>query len=119
MKPLKISEFHLKEGNFKRNNKSYRVIDLIEAAKDLDVFELPLCGVDIGVSPWGSQDIKSFVYHMKRVNDSNLDYPVILDDEGYICDGWHRVTKAILEGEVTIKVKRLIVMPEPESETKE
>lgn len=119
MKPLKISEFHLRENSFKRNNKSYRVVDLIEAAKDLDVFDLPICGIDIAVAPWGNQNIRSFVYHMERVNNANLDYPVILDNEGYICDGWHRVSKAMLLGKITIKAKRLIVMPEPESETKE
>ena len=53
-----------------------------------------------------------FLYHLKRVNDTNLDYPVILDDEGVICDGWHRVAKAYLEGRPTVKAIRLLEMPD-------
>ena len=42
----------------------------------------------------------SFVYHCKRVKDCNLEYPIILDDFGQICDGWHRIAKAVLEGNI-------------------
>lgn len=113
MKPLKISDFNLRENHFTRNDKSYRVVDIIEIAKNLPIFEMPLCGIDISAKPWGDSTIKNFVYHMKRVDQASLDYPIILDDEGYICDGWHRVTRAILKGDITIKCKRLITMPEP------
>ncbi len=35
---------------------------------------------------------------MKRVLNTDLNYPIILNEEGFIMDGWHRVTKALLEG---------------------
>ena len=113
MNKLKISSFNIRESNFCKNDKCYRVVDIIEAAKDLEAFDLPLCGLDIGVRPWGDMTIKNFIYHMARIERASMDHPVILDDEGYICDGWHRVSKAILAGEKTIKAKRLTFMPEP------
>lgn len=111
---VKIEDFNYRENTYSSNGKIYRATDIIELAKDLEEFDLPLCGIDIGLYPWGDPSIKSFIYHVKRSNDSDLSYPIILDDTGYICDGWHRVVKAILEGREYIKAKRLNVMPDPE-----
>ncbi len=111
--PLKIEEFNFRENTFTSKGREYRVPDLIEAAKDLPEFDLPLCGIDLGVQPWGDLTIKSFVYHMSRVNNASLDYAIILNDEGYPCDGWHRISKAIIEGRSTIRAKRIVIMPEP------
>ncbi len=112
MERVRISTFSIKENNYVRDGKEYRAVDLIKLSKDLPVFGLPLIGIDISISPW-KNDIKSFVYHAKRIEEAELKYPVILDDTGFICDGWHRVCKAILKGDDTIKAVRLEVMPEP------
>lgn len=113
MDAVKISDFSYKENSYTRNNLSYRVVDLIEAAKSLKTFNLPLQGIDLSIYPWGRACINNFVYEMKRVQNADLSFPIILDNEGFICDGWHRVAKAILEGRKIIKAKRLEVMPEP------
>ena len=34
---------------------------------------------------------------MKRVQAADLQYPVIMDGDGFVMDGWHRIMKAILE----------------------
>ena len=47
------------------------------------------------------------------MNQADLKYPIILDDTGFICDGWHRLLKSIVEGKDTIKAIRLKVMPDP------
>lgn len=46
----------------------------------------------------------------------NKKLPIILDDLGYITDGWHRVAKAILEGKETIKAVRIQNMPAPDGQ---
>jgi len=48
---------------------------------------------------------------MKRVQNTDLKYPIILDVKGVVADGYHRVAKAILEGKSTIKAYRLKQMP--------
>ncbi|MFA0814017.1 hypothetical protein [Microbulbifer epialgicus] len=113
---LKISEFHVFKNYYHDGKKSYRVEDLIELAKDQEAFDLPLAGIPIGDNPWDGSTIKSFVYHVTRVNNADLSYPIILDVEGHIADGWHRVCKAILEGRKYIKAVRLTVMPDPISD---
>ncbi len=39
----------------------------------------------------------SFLEHLKRVLDADLSYPVIMDDDGNVLDGIHRICKALLE----------------------
>jgi hypothetical protein len=111
--PVKLWAFSTDSHNYVCMDKEYSFSDLIEASKDLESFDLPLQGVFIGNNPWGEMSIKSFAYHVQRTNDADLSYPIILDTEGYICDGWHRVVKAILKGDTMIKAVRLEVMPEP------
>lgn len=113
LKPVKIGSFTTDAHNYVCEGKQYPVKDLIEVSKKLPVFEIPLQGLYLGGNPWGNFTIQNFVFHMSRVNDADLSYPVILDTEGYVCDGWHRVSKAILEGKTTIKAVRLETMPEP------
>ena len=44
--------------------------------------------------------------HMKAVRDCDLDYPIIMDEDGDVMDGRHRIMKAILEDQKTIKAVR-------------
>lgn len=111
--PVKLSTFHVRESNYSSNGKQYRVSDLISMAATLEAFEVPLNSIYIGAWPWSNPTIKNFCYHVRRVQKTGMEHPVILDDEGYVCDGWHRVAKAIIEGQATIMAVRLEIMPEP------
>ena len=55
------------------------------------------------------------LYHIKRIEKADLNYPILLDPDGCIIDGWHRIAKAVLNEDLTIKAKRLQIMPEPDS----
>ena len=83
--------------------------------KEYPVFDLPLAGIDLSYSPWTSlSNVKQIANHFKRVQSANLDYPVIIDDHGYIADGWHRIVKALVDGKSTIKAIRIQEMPQPD-----
>jgi ParB-like chromosome segregation protein Spo0J len=49
--------------------------------------------------------------HVRRVQETSFEHPVIMDPSGFIVDGWHRVTKALLEGRDTIPAVRFKEMP--------
>ena len=51
--------------------------------------------------------------HMKSVNSANLKYPIILDEDGEVMDGRHRIMKAMLENKKTIKAVRFNENPSP------
>lgn len=105
------------DSHFTRNDGySWSALTLIEAAKDYEPFDLPLAGIDISVGVWSGVDtIKGFTEHVKRVKDTDLKYPIILDDRGVICDGWHRIVKALILGKTYIKAIRLQQMPSYDS----
>jgi hypothetical protein len=53
------------------------------------------------------------VMHMRAVNDADLDKPIILDEDGELMDGRHRLMKAMLIGNETIKAVRFDENPSP------
>jgi len=99
---------------------TYDIPTLIQFAKEkkYKVFDLPLISLGLDWNPFDYNNILDFIKHVKRVNESDLKYPILIDDLGIICDGWHRVVKAILEGKKYIKAIRLEEMPHPSSEEK-
>lgn len=113
MNELGLEKFRVETNKFHAKGRVYNVTDIIELAKNLEPFDLILKGIDLSISPWGELDIKRYSEHMIRVNEAYMKYPIILDDSGFICDGWHRVVKAIVNGHRSIKAVRLTVMPDP------
>lgn len=85
----------------------YSVARIIDEAKDLEAFDCPLASLDLSYRIWRDSDIIEMAEHVKRVNESGLDNPIILDWSGAIADGRHRVIKALVEGKSTIKAVRL------------
>lgn len=75
------------------------------------VFDLPLVGIDLSYLPFSVKTLDEFIYQSNRVKNTNLEYPIILDSTGKVCDGYHRICKAILEGRPTIKAIRIEQMP--------
>ena len=61
----------------------------------------------------GKLTLREMVMHMKAVQDANLRYPIILDEDGEIMDGRHRIMKALLLGKKTIKAVRFDENPTP------
>lgn len=120
MPKVKINPMPLHENRYTRDDNSWDVVSLIEYVKDkkYEVFDLPLAGIDLGFMPFDVKDIKQFIFQVERLNKTNLDYPILLDDSGFVCDGWHRVAKAILEGRETIKAIRIEQMPEASNSLK-
>ena len=55
--------------------------------------------------------LRELADHMQAVLDADLSYPIILDEDGEIMDGRHRLMKAILNRESTIKAVRFDVNP--------
>ena len=58
--------------------------------------------------------VRSVVEHMRLIEAADFDHPILLDQQGRIFDGMHRVAKAHLEGRRTIAARRFAVDPEPD-----
>jgi len=57
--------------------------------------------------------LRELIAHMKAVEAADLSYPIILDEDGDLMDGRHRLMKAIMQGHATIKAVRFDENPSP------
>jgi hypothetical protein len=92
---------------------------LIAVADALPEEAVPLTEiVEIETSYWFDHGyeptVRAVVQHMQLVNGADLSYAIILDPDGRVMDGMHRVAKALLLGHSTIAAKRLPALPEPD-----
>ena len=91
---------------------SWSVARLFELSRDLPIMEIPLDHINMYYT-YEKLTLREMVMHMKAVNDADLSMPIILDEDGEIMDGRHRLMKAILIGELTIKAVRFDENPSP------
>lgn len=104
---------------FNDDGKRWFVSRLIDKAKELPVQTMPMSALNIYHLAPNIENMKSFVSHVRAVLDADLSYPIILDEEGYVMDGRHRIAKALLEGKETISFVRFDETPCPDFEEKE
>lgn len=91
---------------------SWDVPRLHELSRKLPVMEVPLNHLNLYYT-YEKLTLRQMVMHMRAVNDADLDYPIILDEDGELLDGRHRIMKALLTGAETIKAVRFDENPSP------
>jgi len=111
---VNIDQFFVRDNTCSSGKKVWESSTLFAAAKGLEPYDLQLSAIDLSTQFATANTVALFLYQMKRVQESNLDYPIIQAPDGWIMDGLHRIVKAILQGETTIKAVRLPVLPEPD-----
>lgn len=91
---------------------SWDVPRLFALSKDLKVMDVPLDHLNV-YCVYEKLTLREMVMHMNAVNSADLNMPIILDEDGEIMDGRHRIMKAMLNGEETIKAVRFDENPSP------
>lgn len=89
---------------------------LFELARDLPVMDVPLDHVHLFYT-YEKLTLREMVMHMKAVQDADLSKPIILDEDGEVMDGRHRLMKAMLLGVPSIKAVRFDENPSPDKVT--
>lgn len=95
------------------NGRVYSVLDLIHYSRSLPVQDMPLVCMDVSNIYPGISSTTEYLSHIRSVQEADLRYPILLDPEGAILDGRHRVAKALLAGRTHVKFRRFTVMPDP------
>lgn len=90
----------------------WSIARLITLSKNLKVMKVPLEHLNMYYI-YEDLTLRDMVMHINAINDANLKYPIILDEDGVLMDGRHRIMKALLLGKKTIKVVRFDVNPDP------
>lgn len=58
--------------------------------------------------------VRRVVEHVRLVREVDPAFPIILGADGRVMDGMHRVARALLDGETTVRAVRFEVDPEPD-----
>lgn len=98
---------------------TWQVARLWDLARDLPIVEVSLDTLaEADRNPWFGDSmpptVRHVVSHCRRMLDADLSVPVILNADGRIMDGVHRLARAMLEGHETIKAVRFAEMPPPD-----
>ena len=93
-------------------NNHWSVARLFELAKNLEVMVVPLRHLNI-YHKYKNLTLREITAHMQAVNAADLKYPIILDEDGDLMDGRHRIMKCLLNSIPTIKVVRFDTNPSP------
>jgi hypothetical protein len=93
-------------------NLEWSVARLFELSKNLEVMDIPLKHINMYYR-YEKLSLRQLAGHVVAVNEADLKYPIILDEDGELMDGRHRLIKAIITGEDTIKAVRFDINPAP------
>ena len=87
-------------------------------SRELSTFEIDISSIkELDKDCWFGEKkptLREIARHCKKINDASLKYPIILNADGSLMDGGHRLCKAILQGRKTIKAVQFTSMPEPD-----
>ena len=90
----------------------WSVARLFELSKSLPVMDVNIDHLNVYYK-YTNLTLREMVMHIKAVNDADLKRPIILDEDGELMDGRHRIMKALLTGKETIKAVRFNENPIP------
>ena len=113
---VEIETLTFEASRYVRGKNIWMATTLAQAVKDQQcvLFDYPLCTFNLTSTPFDLSDMGEFIYQMKRCENTDLSYPIILDDTGQVADGYHRICKAIMNGLTSLPAYRLKYMPEPD-----
>lgn len=110
---MKINDWiQPKEQMARLGRHSWSVSRLFELARELPIMDVPLDHMSLHYT-YEKLTLREMVMHMKATNSADLDMPIILDEDGDLMDGRHRLMKAMLIGAKTIKAVRFDENPTP------
>ncbi len=99
----------------------WNVDSLIEESREFEIKEVDMNDIpQLDEVIWFNNHkkkptIRNTAEHMQRALKADLDFPIILAPDGSLMDGGHRIAKALLQGDKTIKAVQFEKYPKPQS----
>lgn len=93
---------------------------LVERCRGLEPHELELSEItELDTAHWFGADgspmtVRIVAEHARLIGEADLRYPIILNADGRVMDGMHRVARAYLEGRDRVLAVRLAEEPPPD-----
>jgi hypothetical protein len=110
-------QYHFRPGRVGLD--AWDVDRLVAAVADVPTEDVPLAAIEeVDTEYWYDHGypatVRSVVEHCRLIHEVDLRYPIVLDPDGRVMDGMHRVARALLEGRTSIKARRLAQLPPPD-----
>ena len=111
-------QYHLRASE--RGLLAWDVNRLLRLTSGQEPVDLPLERIqELDEAFWFSGDgntptCRRVAEHARLIHETSLDHPIIIDPDGRVMDGMHRVCKALIGGLKTIKAVQLSALPEPD-----
>ena len=111
---------HTHSTSYDNQRYTWDVHRLWKLAKDLPVRDVSIESLTVlDRNCWFRKDqdptVRRVVEHMQKALTVDLGHPIILNSDGTVMDGVHRIVRAMLDGHKTIKAVQFSEMPEPDS----
>lgn len=94
------------------------VYRLVELSQNFPIIEIPLTEIrEFNESYWFPDTYpttQQIIDHIQLVQEADFKYPIIVCADGRVMDGMHRVAKAKLQGQLTVKAVKFEVTPKPD-----
>ncbi len=112
-----------KQYHFRKRGEDTLIWDvhrLIRLSQDFEINDIPLSDIkELDEVFWFQHPpekptCRAVAHHAKLIQQTNLEHPIIMCPESRILDGMHRVCKALVLGEETIKSRKFNTMPKPD-----
>ena len=91
---------------------------LVELSREFERRRVPLEAIrEIDEAFWmNGQEVtcRELAMHARLIREADLSFPIILNADGRVMDGMHRVCKALLDGRANIEAVQFKVDPEPD-----
>ena len=99
---------------------AWTVRRLVELSRDFPVEQIPLADIaELDETHWyehegDSPTCRSLLEHMQLIEEVDINYPIILDEDGRVMDGMHRVCRAVRDGKEEVPAVRFGTNPDPD-----
>ncbi len=109
-------QYHFRESE--QGLLAWDVRRLVEISKDFAIQQIAVTEIrELDDNHWFTHDeptCRSVVRHAQLIEAADLSYPIILDADGKVMDGMHRVCRALRDNVSSIPYVRFEVTPEPD-----
>lgn len=111
-------QYHFRPGE--HGVDAWDVDRLVALSSTLPVRDVDLNSIfEVDTVYWFNDDdelptVRNVISHMRLVEEVDPSYPVILGADGCVMDGMHRVVRAIMDGQRTIRAVQFESDPEPD-----
>jgi hypothetical protein len=111
-----------KQYHFRRGPNGLQAWDvhrLVELAKDLALIYVDISSIrELDEPYWYGEGTvptcRSVAEHAKLINETDLEFPIILSSDGRVMDGMHRAARAAMQNISRLPAKQFNQDPEPD-----